>query len=49
MIYKNNRKIVWIGRGQRAIAEIRKGTRLVWSKITDMWRDTDVWRSNEQW
>lgn len=49
MLYKGTRKITWISRGQRAIYQVYKGARLVWSKLSDAWYDNDVWRSDEPW
>ncbi len=49
MIYKNQHKVTWIGIGERAIYQVYKGVRLVWSKLSDIWFDRDVWRNNEQW
>ena len=49
MIYKRNHKVTWIARGQRAIYQVFKGARLVWSKLAEAWYDNDVWRNDEQW
>lgn len=49
MIFKGTTKVTWIARGQRAIYQVYKAVRLVWSKLADAWYDNDVWRSDEQW
>lgn len=48
-LYKGTTKVTWIARGQRAIYQVYKGARLVWSKLSDAWYDNDVWYESEPW
>ena len=34
---------------KKSIAKVYIGAKLIWSKISEFWRDDDVWRDDEEW
>lgn len=54
MIYKNNKEVIQVLKGNSAISAIYKGAKLVWQAIrscfgSGAWRNDKPWINDEGW